>query len=330
MKKRTKIMIGLVVVLIVCLAGVFVYGHSIYQEAEKAIDSSQVELERGDKSEKREEKVDPKEDNISILFIGVDDSEARAGSSSLADALVLATFNKEENSINLLSIPRDSYVDVPYQLEKDKITHVHAKAGLDETVDTVEDLLDIPVDYYARLDFEAFVKVVDTLGGVEFDVPYYMEESNSQDVKGTIVLQPGEQLLTGEEALAVARTRKYDNDLHRGQRQMELLETILKKTMSVSNITKYDNLIDDISDHLTTNMPFNEMISLHSYVTSGGGLQLEKKQLEGSNLIKENIYYYELDEESVEEIQSDLKDHLGLTTSVANTYDRKENDENEG
>lgn len=150
----------------------------------------------------------------------------------MADALVLATFNKKENSINLVSIPRDSYVDVPYRTEKDKITHVHAKAGLDETVDTVEGLLDVPVDYYVRLDFEAFVKVVDTLGGIPFDVPYYMEESNSQDEKGSIVLQPGEQQLTGEEALAIARTRKYDNDLMRGQRQMELLDTILKETMS--------------------------------------------------------------------------------------------------
>ncbi|MFC0013566.1 MULTISPECIES: LCP family protein [Allobacillus] len=323
MRKRTKIMIGLLVVLFTSLAGIFVYGHSIYQEAEKAVDASQQELERGDKSEKREEKVDPSKDNVSILFIGVDDSDAREGSSSLADALVVATFNKKENSINLVSIPRDSYVDVPYQLEKDKITHVHAKAGLDETVDTVEGLLDVPVDYYVRLDFEAFVKVVDTLGGVPFDVPYYMEESNSQDEKGSIVLQPGKQQLTGEEALAVARTRKYDNDLMRGQRQMELLDTILKETMSVSNLTKYGDLINDISDHLTTNMPFNEMVSLHSYITDMNGVQMDKMQLSGNNLMKNGVYYFELENESVEAIQKDLREHLGLPTSVADSTEQK-------
>lgn len=209
--------------------------------------------------------------------------------------------------------------------EKDKITHVHAKAGLDETVDTVWKAYSMfPVDYYVRLDFEAFVKVVDTLGGIPFDVPYYMEESNSQDEKGSIVLQPGEQQLTGEEALAIARTRKYDNDLMRGQRQMELLDTILKETMSISNITKYGDLIEDISNHLTTNMPFNEMVSLHSYITDMNGVQMDKKQLDGNNLMKNGVYYFELENESVETIQKDLREHLDLPTSVADSTEQKE------
>ena len=95
-------------------------------------------------------------------------------------------------------------------------------------MDTIEELFDIPVDYYVRMNFDAFTEVVDALGGIEANVPYPITESDSGDNKGAIHLEPGLQTLDGEQALALARTRKQDSDIQRGERQQEILKAILK------------------------------------------------------------------------------------------------------
>src|SRR5699024_8237394 len=134
-----------------------------------------------------------------------------------------------------------------------KITHAHYYGGPKATVDSVEKFLNVPVDYYARVDFNAFIDVVDTLDGIEYDVPFEISEMDSNDVEGAIHLMPGEQTLNGEQALALARTRKYDSDIERGKRQQQIVKQISKKAISISSVLKLDNLIDAVGDNLTTN-----------------------------------------------------------------------------
>ncbi|GAA0449935.1 LCP family protein [Alkalibacillus silvisoli] len=325
MSLKKKLLIGFLITAFIAVGGVSYYAYSLYQGAEQVVTDSYEDLGRGDHSEQREEVVDPSEDNISMLFIGVDDNDTRVGSSSLADALVLATFNKEDLSINMVSIPRDSYVDVSYQHTKDKINHTHGFGGLDETVSVVEDLLDVPVDYYVRLDFMAFVDTVDALGGVDFEVPYYLEETDSTD-QGTVVIQPGEQTLNGEEALAMARTRQLDNDLERGQRQMELLDSIIDQTLSFSSITRYNSLIDSIGERMTTNISFDELVSLHEYVTGNDGIDIDQHQLEGNDLWIDNIYYFELFGENLDDISNKLRTHLEIDSHYVERKSREDED----
>ncbi|MDQ0352913.1 LCP family protein required for cell wall assembly [Alkalibacillus filiformis] len=326
MSFKKKLLITTLVTFLLAAGGVTYYFFNLYQEAEKAVTESYQDLERGEHSEQREEEVDPSEDNISILFVGVDDSDTRQGTSSLADALVLATFNKDDLSVNMVSIPRDSYVDVSYQYSKDKINHTHGFGGLDETVSVVEDLLDVPVDYYVRLDFMAFVDTVDALSGIEFDVPYYLEELDSTD-EGTVVIHPGEQTLNGEEALAMARTRQHDNDLERGNRQMEILESIIDQTLSFSSITRYNSLIESIGDRMTTNISFSQLVSLHEYVTGNDGLEIEQHQVDGSDLWVNDIYYFDLDERSISDISRELRAHLQIDSQYVEAKENEEEDQ---
>src|SRR5690606_9437088 len=153
-------------------------------------------------SDLREEQVEPLHDNISILFIGVDDSEARDQDDHniRSDALVLATLNNEDKSIKLVSIPRDTYTYIPDAGYEDKITHAYALEGPSSTIESVEELLEVPVDYYVRMDFQAFIEVVDSLGGIEAEVPYDLEEKDENDIHGAIVLKEGLQELNGSEA----------------------------------------------------------------------------------------------------------------------------------
>lgn len=288
------------------------YGMYLTNKAKTVTDEAQQELNRGDKSDKRDEAVDPNYDNISILFLGIDDSDVRNIENARSDAMVLATLNEKEKSIKLVSIPRDSYVDIPSKGFKDKITHAHAFGGVDLAISTVEDMFNIPVDYYVRLNFNAFIETVNALGGIEYDVPFKLSEKNSNDIAGAIKLEKGEQQLNGEEALALARSRQYDDDMARGQRQMELMKAIFQETAKTKSIGKYGSLIDSIGKNMKTNLEFEEMVSLHDYVLRKNDIEIDTMQLNGNHAYIDDIYYYRLKDQSVTEIKSKLHVHLEL------------------
>lgn len=307
-----KVALLLVASLLICVTA---YGVYITKQAKHAADSAHEVLEGREVSTLREEKVEPVHDNVSILFVGVDDSENRGQGSenSRSDALILATLNNKTKTIKMLSIPRDSYVNIPSVGYKDKIAHAHAFGGTLSTIETVEGLLDIPIDYYVRMNFNAFIDVVDALGGIEAKVPYVLHEKDEFD-RNSINLQPGLQHLNGSEALALARTRKQDSDIERGKRQQEILTAIIKQVASVGAISKYDDVIKAIGDNMKTDMTFSEMKSFLSYLTQGMP-RIDSLTLDGTDDMSTGIYFYQLNQESVEEVTSTLKNHLNLNKS---------------
>lgn len=310
-KKRKKILL-LIIPLLILVLGTSSYAAVLYAKAQSVFNDSYESIGA---SSKRDIAVDPLADNISILFIGVDDSSERNyKGNSRSDALMLATFNKKQKSIKLLSIPRDSYVYIPARNTTSKINSAHAFGGPKSTVDTVEELFDVPVDYYVRMNFNAFIDVVDALDGIEANVPYEINEIDSKDKKGAIHLEPGLQTIDGEEALALARTRKQDSDIQRGERQQEILKAIMSKGTSVSAVTKYTHVIEAIGDNMTTNLKFSEMKSFVEYVTTDSGLNIEAVKLEGTDTKINGTYYYQLDDTSVEEAKLTLNSHLNLTS----------------
>lgn len=316
-KKKQKKSGGILkVTLIILLIALLIAGSYLaylYYVGKKAADKAYDNNGRV-KSDLRTEQVKPLEDNISILFAGVDDSEKRGqgNTNSRSDSLMLATLNNKDHSVKLLSIPRDSYVYIPAFKYQDKITHAHTDStGILSTIDSVENLLNIPVDYYFELNFDAFIQIVDALDGIEVDVPYKLDELDEND-KRTVHLKPGVQTLNGREALALARTRHYDDDFKRGERQQMILEAIAKKATSVSSFTKYDALLTAIGDNMTTNMKFDEMKSFFSYLKDGMP-KITSVKLEGTNDMSTGVYYFKLNDESVLNVRQQLQKQLGLT-----------------
>lgn len=303
-----KIFVILATSALICVTTYFVY---LSKQAEMAANNAYEEINRN--SSKREEVVNAATDNVSVLFIGVDDSEQRGqgADNSRSDALILATLNNKNKSIKLLSIPRDSYVYIPHVGHKDKITHAHAFGGTYASVETIEELFDIPIDYYVRLNFNAFIDVVDALDGIEVEVPYNILEKDEFD-RNAVQLRQGLQQLDGREALALARTRKADSDLERGKRQQEILKAIILKSASVSAVTKYDDVIEAIGDNMRTNMTFGEMKSFITYLSSGVP-NIETVNLEGTDSW-EGGYYFMLNEQSVQDTADILKSHLGINS----------------
>ncbi|MGF9964814.1 LCP family protein [Bacillus rhizoplanae] len=313
--KKKRILWFVLIPLFLVIIGGGSYFFHIYNKAQAVADGAYSQLGRGDKSEKRAKAVKPMTDNVSILIMGVDESDTRANEYKGAirtDALLLATINKNDKSVKLLSIPRDSRVYIPSEKKEDKITHAHVFGGVDSTINTVERFLDVPVDYYVKFNFKSFIKIVDSLGGIDVDVPVTFTEQDSKDQPGAIHLEKGRQHLNGEQALALARTRHIDTDYMRGQRQQLVLEAIAKKALSVNSIDKLGGLLDAVDHDIKTNLTFDDMMAITKN-TMDSGLKMDKLQVKGKDEYIDGVYYYVPDEKNVQDISEELQNHLGVT-----------------
>ncbi|WP_339251429.1 LCP family protein [Sporosarcina sp. FSL W8-0480] len=323
-KTRIAVKIGLLVSLTALLV-VASYALSLRQKAEQAVENAFEAVPTTSKSDLRGSgKVEPAKDNVSILLIGVDETDVRHEARGRSDALLVATFNVEEKSVKLLSIPRDSYVYIPKVKYKDRINHAHAFGGTHAAIETVEELLDIPIDYYVKMNFNAFIEVVDALGGIEVEVPYNRLEKDEND-KNTIQLVKGVHTLDGRHALALARTRKLDSDLERGKRQQMILQAIIKEMASVKSIGKYGDVIEAVGDNMKTDMTFNEMTSFWEYA-KGGMPKIDTINLKGTDDYSRGPYYYQLDQADLENVRQLLQAHLGLIPDSSNLTDGSSSD----
>ncbi|CAM4034260.1 LytR family transcriptional regulator [Bacillus luti] len=340
-KKKTKIIISVILFFLIVGGG---YTWFLVNKASSAVRNAAHDLARGDKSNLRDKAVKPITNNVSVLIMGVDESDVRGkeyGEAIRTDALLLATFNKDSKTVKLLSIPRDTYTYIPVEKKKDKITHAHAygstKNGKDggpqASIDAVEKLLNVPVDYFVKFNFKSFMKIVDDLGGIEVDVPVEFTEQDSNDNADAIHLKKGVQKLNSEEALALARTRHIDSDAMRGQRQQLVIEAILKKLTSVGSVTKVGNIIDDIDGQFVTNLTFDDMLSFYKY---GSDSEIEKLQIQGEDCYMAKgddtcsqsagggrTYYYSPDKKELANVTNELRTHLGLPAYTKTDSDSK-------
>ncbi|WP_010648253.1 LCP family protein [Oceanobacillus massiliensis] len=320
-RKLRKRVYFILLPVVIAFVAILSYASYLYIKADTVLSES-YEKDGREKSELRDAAVDPNIDNVSVLIMGVDASNVRNNAeNSRTDTLMLATLNKDDKSVKLVSIPRDSLVYIPEVGYETKINHAHAYGGTEATIETVENLLDIPVDYYVKLNFEAFIDVVDAVDGIEVDVPYELNEQNSKDMAGAIHLMPGLQDLDGEEALALARTRKLDNDIERGKRQQEIIKAVINKAVSVNSLLKYDDILEAVGSNMTTNMTFSEMKSFISYGTKGTNLDFETISLEGYDSQPGSTYYWVLDEVALNETKQLLQDHLEVKSADTTASD---------
>ncbi|KIL43000.1 LCP family protein [Jeotgalibacillus campisalis] len=328
--KKRVIMILLPILLLAFSA--LGYSGYLYYKAKNAADGSYEALEGRAQSGMRDEMVDPATDNVSVLFLGIDESEKRSGSAGFeggntrSDAMILATLNNKDKSVKLLSIPRDTLTYIPEAGIEDKINHAHAYGGPNASMNAVEELLDVPVDYYVRMNFYAFIDVVEALDGVEVDVPFDMKEMDSEDSYNAIELKEGRQVLNGEEALAFSRTRSYDSDIARGGRQLEVMEAILDKSTSIGSINNYANVIEAIGDNMKTNMRFSEMKSFIAYAANSD-LTVDMKTLQGDGVMYNGVYFYQPYEDDLERVKAELREHLDMPLLASNHVNEEDSSE---
>jgi LCP family protein required for cell wall assembly len=210
---------------------------------------------------------------VTILLMGLDLRDWEGGGPSRTDTMLLYTLDPVTHSAGMLSIPRDLWVNIP-GFEYGKINTAYylgeaydvAGGGPGLAIETVEELLGIPINYYGEVDFDAFVRLVDEIGGIEVNVP----EEISVDPLGphnTVTLQPGSQMLDGQTALAYARNRDtIGGDFDRAERTQQVIMAVKDRVFSLDMlptlITKAPILYKELASSVRTNMTLEEAIKL--------------------------------------------------------------------
>lgn len=197
------------------------------------------------------------QDRVNILVLGVDggvNGQLKRTSSGTArsDVMILVSIDVKSGEVGVLSIPRDTRVYIPTQGTYEKIAHAHAYGGPELSKKTVEEFLNVPVHHWVRVDFEAFKKAVDTLGGVEVDVPRDMDyEDPYQNL--FIHIKKGPQTLDGDTALEFVRYRGYFNgDIGRIGAQELFLKALINKAARLSTVLKIPELVKELTPYLKT------------------------------------------------------------------------------
>lgn len=193
------------------------------------------------------------------IYISGNDIYGNIASVSRSDVNIIATVNPNTHKILLTSIPRDFYVQLHGTSGyKDKLTHAGVY-GIDMSVKTIEDLLDIDINYYMRVNFTSLIKMVDAIDGVDVESDYsFTAITGDKFVKGI-------NHLDGKKALAFSRERKAfsDGDRQRGKNQQKVLTAILNKMLSSTTlITKYTDILDSLGGSFQTNMPTSKIYNL--------------------------------------------------------------------
>ncbi|WP_019243096.1 MULTISPECIES: LCP family protein [Bacillus] len=306
-KRRWKKFLLFFMAIILLVGG---YGAYVVYQAMQAANSSYSELDRGDKSSLRDKAVKFGKEPVSILLLGIEDY-ASGGKGGRSDSIMVATFNPELKTMKLMSIPRDTRVYIPSKDKKAKINSAYNN-GKDSTIETVEQFLDIPIDYYATINFEGFKDIIDEIGGVTVNVPFDFWEYTDTFPRKKLYYKKGEQTLDGEEALGYARMRKRDpnGDFGRADRQKEIVKAALDSLISPKNLLKVDDIAEHLGKNIETNLKASDGLAFATKFKDFSSKDISTLTLEGDGDQSTGTWYFVPNDESLEKVKKELKEHL--------------------
>lgn len=245
---------------------------------------------------------------LTFLFLGVD-SEGdglNANAAFNGDTLMLMSFNPKTLSSVLLSIPRDTYVPIACNNNRYAKINSSAAYGTGCVISTINKFLDINIDYYVKINFKGVVDLVEAVGGVEVDVeaPTYLAnayggkvcEQNSDRQWGDklVCINPGLQVLNGEQALAYARCRHMyiGSDLDRVRHQQQVVEALANKVLHFNSIKEFQDILNAVSKNIATNMDTDTILSGYNVAKNVLGNKLSGK--DSLNIQKASLETYSL------------------------------------
>lgn len=206
---------------------------------------------------------------VYTIYLSGIDTRGEMTAKSRSDVNIIATVNTDTHEILLVSTPRDYYV--PLSISNgapDKLTHAGIY-GIDVCMDTLGMLYDIDINYYFRINFGGFVKVIDALGGITVDSDY---DFDSKNILG-YHFNKGENYVNGEQALIFARERYafQEGDRQRGKNQMAVIRGVVKKALSPEILTSYSSILSSLDGCFGTNITYEEIAQILQQQLSNGG-----------------------------------------------------------
>lgn len=305
----TKITTFSIVISVICIVLWIILFKINNMMGSNAVASGNSDIEEYDYSN------EPKKENVSILFAGVDKDGLRT------DSIIYAKYDTVNNKLYMMSIPRDTYTTNSYATNKINSIYYGGKYTK-EFVSEVENMLDVSVDYYAIIDLNMIHKVVDKIGGLKITLDDELWKLNKKTGEWYLVFPKGEQTLNGSQVETLVRNRDYaDGDLSRGKMQRKVIAALIDNLMSTKNILKLPSIANtvlentntnitvreamkyvyelkemDTSSIVSTNMPLEDI----NYVVGGMACVLVDKK-EARRIIKEDWIYTPVDKETLTE-----------------------------
>ncbi|KXL53943.1 putative transcriptional regulator YwtF [Anaerotignum neopropionicum] len=232
--------------------------------------------------------------NIALFGIDTEDGENKGRS----DAIMIASVNGKTGKIKLISIARDTYVDVP-ERGKTKINHAYAYGGAALAIQTINENFDLNIKDYVTVNFDSLADVIEELGGIDLEVTAAeRQQINNYLLKGEKLQETGMVHLTGPQAVSYSRIRKIDSDVMRGERQRKVLECLFQKALDINPLL-YPSYVKKFAPMVETSLSNEEILKLAS-VGLKSGLTLEQAGLPNDNIDSygqtiSGVWYYVYD-----------------------------------
>lgn len=245
-----------------------------------------------------------KKEPISALILGVDERDSDGGRS---DTMIVLTVNPSLETTKMISIPRDTYTEIIGKGFKDKINHAYSFGGMEMSVKTVENLLNIPIDYVVKVNMESFVDIIDIIGGITVLNTFAFNYDGENFPTGKLEMD-------GDKSLKYVRMR-YDDpsgDFGRQNRQKQVIQGIIQESLSLNTVWNYKSIFKAIEKNIELNVVFEDFLRIRK--NYGDSLkQIEQLYItNGSSMMKNQIYYYLLNESELQDIQQNLQEHMEI------------------
>lgn len=296
-KKIFAIIFGIILVLFLSVVGM---GAKLYWDVSKSMDKTYETVERSKKSQVNLNNKEP----FSVLLLGIDTGDDGRVEQGRSDTTIVATVNPRDKQTTLVSLARDTYVDIPGQGKQDKLNHAYAFGGASLAMDTVENYLNIPINHYVSINMAGLKELVNAVGGIEVNNNLTFSQDGYDFTIGKISLD-------GEQALSYSRMRYEDpnGDYGRQERQRKVIEGIVQKVLSLNSVSNYQEILTAVSDNMKTDLSFDDMKKIALDYRSAFG-KVKQDQLQGTGFMQDGVSYQRVDEQELNRVQQELKNQL--------------------
>ena len=272
------------------------------------VDSSEVDGEsRADAGSLTPSQLLEAGEPVSILLLGVDTGDLGRTEQGRSDSMVVVTINPHTQQTTLLSIPRDTYTEIVGHGTPDKINHAYAFGGTAMSINTVQQMLGIPIDFYVTVNMAGIQEIVDAVGGISVESPLTFTQNGYDFVQGT-------NQLDGKAALEFARMRYEDpaGDTGRQGRQRLVIEAVIRKLATPETLLNYQTILQSLSSNVQTSFQLSDFYTLQSQDYLGAVGNMNQQQLGGTGGMMNEIYYNFVDETEMARVQDLLQAELEL------------------
>jgi LCP family protein required for cell wall assembly len=260
-------------------------------------------------------------ETINILLLGISEDL----NSKLTDTIMVCSYNPKTQKASILSIPRDTFIGTNINVAKanDKINTVYSRSGINKCISKIESITGQTIPYYAVVNTDALIKIVDIIGGVNFEVPIDMDyDDPTQDLH--IHLKSGMQKITGEKAEQLLRFRHNtngtsypesygDNDYGRMRTQREFIKETIKQTLQFKNITKAKKIADAIFENIETNLSSEIIKEYISYAVEFDSSNILMNQLPGESVKYNDVWVYDYSISKTKTTMEEIESYLNQT-----------------